>query len=275
LQWILIIADISHILQAAFSTADGTFDVLLKLDSAQCSGGSSPSTLGAIEVAIVTVMLDADQQPLNETFYPYYGSTSKQAYVPTPQATFQSTFQPYTVLALAPPAPGFAAGYPTASSITSNSFVLQAHLNQTVGEVAFAVLKSSVAATILPSSANSSTLAAFFDQLVTTYADTVVDSGQASIAARAGASLPAHYEATISTGPSQNGGTFTVVVQAKAGCSTLHALLQNITLPDTEAPSFLSVDIDSPCESLITGTDVASLPVRLTLSEPAKVRCQL
>jgi hypothetical protein len=63
---------------------------------------STYGTLGAwhVEVAIATISLDADGQPLPDTFYPYYGSSARPQLVPHASRTFQSQFRPYAVIPL-------------------------------------------------------------------------------------------------------------------------------------------------------------------------------
>ena len=246
-------------MQAVFDADLRAFTAKLRIRSADCTA-SAASLVGQAEVAIVTVLLDADMQPINETFYPYYGSAVKQKYLPTPGETFQSTFTPYTVISLLPAPVQFEPGYPTASQITSNTFRLQAHLGRPVTLVQFAVV---AIADLM--SASEDAIAALFAARTSVV---LLASGQAHAVSDTGND----YEASIGVGNSRDGGLVSVAIRLEDGCNVQYAVLQDIVLPDTQAPDFLSLEINAPCNSLLPGTDIASMQVHATLSEAAEVR---
>ena len=221
----------------------------------------------------MTIMLDADQQPINETFYPYYGSSQKQTFLPTPQQTFQSRFRPYTSILAAPAAPAFVSGFPSAYNITPRSFALQAHIDQQVDSVTYIVLESTTLEGILPNIDDVAALRKLFAEAGSTYVADVVATGAASIALGASGAPGAvlRYQASITVGASDNGGSFAALIAIEAGCRTTYAVLTEIRLPDAQPPSFVSVDIQSDCENLVAGTDQAVYQVQVVTNEPAEV----
>lgn len=59
-----------------------------------------PPWASEVQVAVATVALDADGHELQDTFYPYYGSTTRKIVVPTAPHTFQSEYRPYAIMSL-------------------------------------------------------------------------------------------------------------------------------------------------------------------------------
>ena len=83
-------------------------------------------------------------KPLNQSFYPYYGSTQSLQYTPLAAATYKNTFIPYTTINITDTyAPAYQPGYPTALNITSSSMTLAASLYK-AATVYYVVLPTSV-----------------------------------------------------------------------------------------------------------------------------------
>jgi hypothetical protein len=61
---------------------------------------SNPRWASEVQVAVATVALDAAGVALQDTFYPYYGSTIRKIVVPKAPTTFQSEFWPYAIVHL-------------------------------------------------------------------------------------------------------------------------------------------------------------------------------
>lgn len=139
---------------------------------------SSPQWASEIQVAVATVALDADGEALADTFYPYYGSTTRKNVVPTAPNTFQSEFRPYAIVQLSQDRSTTAINTPddattdgaqvsestgqdtayavvpgmhvTAEQIQEGSFVLRAAVNgYATAPVNFAVVEGAVATGVL------------------------------------------------------------------------------------------------------------------------------
>jgi hypothetical protein len=54
----------------------------------------SPQWASELQISVATVALDAYGNALPDTFYPYYGSTTRKLVLPTAPSTFQSEFRP-------------------------------------------------------------------------------------------------------------------------------------------------------------------------------------
>jgi hypothetical protein len=266
-------------MQAQFDGAAGSFFVLVQRNSSACVVGNGPALEAEdIEVAVLTVMLDAAGVHLNETFYPYYGSTVMRTFVPGMESTFQSEFQPYALISTSPrQALEFAPGYPSAVNITSTSFVLTLRMNQAISSTEFAIFDSS-RLDALPALNSSEVMAQVFAGLQTTYSNVTVirgalTTGLGQMPARLNSSqvqAARELSVPISTGLVGNGGNRTVLIAVKSGCTTAYALLENILQPDTEAPTFIAVSVQSSCMNLAADSS-ASYQVQVQLSEAADV----
>lgn len=134
--------------------------------------GSSPQWASEMQVAVATVSLDADGKQLPDTFYPYYGSTTRKVVVPTAPNTFQSEFRPYAIVHLSQeavsPARATTGGqaaddigtqgsqsavpgmHVTAEQVREGEFILRAALNSsTIAPFKFAIVEGNVATGVL------------------------------------------------------------------------------------------------------------------------------
>ena len=257
-------------LQMEWSAGTQAFVAAFSFDTSACTPSAVP--MSAAEIAIATVIIDVNGDPLAETFYPYYGSKLKSNFLPTPQATFQSTFQPYTVRSLAPAAPRFLSGYPTASGITASSFTLEVSLSQAVDFLQYVVLSTDVANNLIPDLSSATAL----DNL---FAADVASPGRVAATGQATAVNPSggrasEFQAPIALDTADNGGSFAAFVAARAGCSITYGVLTDIALPDTAAPAFLDVSVASECDNLLPSSGQAFYTVTATLNEAASVRFQ-
>lgn len=103
-----------------------------------------------VNVSIATIAVDADGLELPDTFYPYYGTTLRERYLPDAVRTFQAEFWPYAVVELGPAAaPAVVPGSFTARNITSAGFEVTMALTQpAVAGVRFAVVEGDIAAAV-------------------------------------------------------------------------------------------------------------------------------
>lgn len=256
-------------MQMEWQSSSQAFLATFALDTDACT--ASAVTLPDAEIAVATVVVDADGEPVPETFYPYYGTQLKNKFLPTPQATFQSTFQPYTTLALAPAAPAFLTGFPTATSITANSLLLEVEFDQQVQSVQYVVLTRNSANTAVPDLSSTIALADLFAASIGALG-TIAAAGVAT-AINASNDRASQFQAPVALDTAENGGTFVAFFAANAGCSITYGVLTDIILPDTQAPSFVDVNIASKCNNLLTSSGNAFYTVTARLDEPASVRC--
>ena len=252
----------------------------VKEDATACAASADVNALQHVEVAVITVMLDADGAALNETFYPYYGSSEKQRYLPSAQRTFQSEFQPYALVDIEALQPlGFAPGYPSAVDIRATSFTVQLLLTQRADSVSVAVFDAAALTDSLPSLDSPQTFAEVFATLNSTYAEVVVGSatateGVAAFAVRNDASAAApqqRFAIDVATGTQGQGGVRTAVIAVTSGCHTAYATLEDIVQPDRAAPTFTSLSVDSPCINLDAASGTAAYRVVAELDESADV----
>ena len=254
-------------MQAVFDPDTNLFGASVRATGEGCVVASDGSSDHTVEVAVMSVMIDADGEPISETFYPYYGSTEKQKFLPTPQPTFQSTFQPYAVVSIQPEvAPQFAAGSPTAIDILSDSFAIYVEVDQLVDAVKYVTF----AAVDLPAVLTRAEVADIFAQEDAVNTSTAIASGEARLVD--GSQNLMEWTASIQTSTGGAGGVFSTLVAVQAGCTTTYGIVDSIQQPDVIAPSFSAVTVDSSCNNFDVASETARYTVQAQLSEPAKVR---
>jgi len=212
-----------------------------------------------VGLAFLVLSLDSNGAPIATSFYPYYGSSQKQLYVPAEagEETYKDSFTPYTIFSIEATCTRFLPGFPTVVDIQDTAMQLQARLDSPVFRLHYIAVSAAASVTPTPAQVTDGESLPNLQVLQSG----VFDAGEAGLFQANVSGLPATSNVTVWVSIEETEGELGEGVVSIAG----------ILMRDTSPPSFSVIELTDAFPVVDEALGTFSMSVRVQMDEPSSV----